>query len=730
MKNSRFTLAALALVVVTAACKKDVEEKKSPSYSSVESTTEMKVPSNFNFETDREVNFSFNLEQPPMNGKYRIEVYDFVPTAGRGVVQSAFVGSGSTYNGTMRIPSAIDQLYVVTYAPDGSSFTTVVPVSGNSVSHTFYKGKTGKKTGIVSTDCNSGCDQNVSGHSGWWNADDKDEVYCVTGNYNGGGINIKKGATVRLCGTGNIGNISIDKGVLEITSGADVTINNLSLNSGQTQLIVHNGATLTTTNWFSPNSEIYNAGTMNVTAFNLNSNSDLENVGTFNITGNQYTSFNGDVENNGTMFINHILTLNGSSEVVNNCTFLVGKDMTFNGKFFNHAFLEVEEDVHFNGSGRLFEYNGAMALFGNLSMDGKIEGFGSSSLVKVLGTSTSNSSADIKGNIEFCDVDGIEGFASNTIRDGAVESCDLYIPTSSCNSEGNGTPAIADADGDGVADNLDAYPNDGSRAANSYYPSENQFGTLGFEDLWPSYGDYDFNDLVVDYRHQYVLNANNNVVDLKSKFVTRAIGGSFENGFGFQLDVNSGDVSSVSGTQYTEGIINTGANGTESGQSKATIIVYDNAYEILQNAGGSFVNTVEGNPYVTPDTMEVTVAMNSPVSQASMGDAPFNPFIFVDGERGREVHLAGAAPTALADNSYFGTAKDNTTPGSETTYKSVDNLPWAINVTTGFSYPEEKIDIVQVYSLFSNWAQSGGLSDTDWHQDNPGYIDSEKLYQN
>ena len=46
-----------------------------------------------------------------------------------------------------------------------------------------------------------------------------------------------------------------------------------------------------------------------------------------------------------------------------------------------------------------------------------------------------------------------------------------------------------------------------------YYPVRaNGWGTLMFEDLWPAYGDYDFNDLVLNYKIQLYMN-NKNMVD-------------------------------------------------------------------------------------------------------------------------------------------------------------------------------------------------------------------------
>ncbi len=61
------------------------------------------------------------------------------------------------------------------------------------------------------------------------------------------------------------------------------------------------------------------------------------------------------------------------------------------------------------------------------------------------------------------------------------------------------------------------------------------FGTLAFEDLWPARGDYDFNDLVVDYQFEITANVSNYLESLKVKSVIKALSFLMKNGFGFQL---------------------------------------------------------------------------------------------------------------------------------------------------------------------------------------------------
>ena len=60
----------------------------------------------------------------------------------------------------------------------------------------------------------------------------------------------------------------------------------------------------------------------------------------------------------------------------------------------------------------------------------------------------------------------------------------------------------ADTDLDGVDDCNDDFPNDPERTTLNTY-----VGSLAYEDLWPSRGDYDYNDMVVDYDIDHILNA-------------------------------------------------------------------------------------------------------------------------------------------------------------------------------------------------------------------------------
>ncbi len=290
------------------------------------------------------------------------------------------------------------------------------------------------------------------------------------------------------------------------------------------------------------------------------------------------------------------------------------------------------------------------------------------------------------------------------------------------------TGPVKDADGDGVDDDMDDYPNDVTRAFNVYYPNETDWGTVAFEDLWPGKGDYDFNDLVTDYHFKSVLNSSNQLVEFYTDYSVRAVGASMKNGFGFMLGGNPANVASVNGTHYTENYIHTNGNGTEQGQTNTVIILFDNAFRNIGSSGSAFINTKQEVPYVNPDTNQLHVVYAHPVSVSTTGTAPYNPFLIVNGERGKEIHLAGQKPTDLVNNSYFDTYADATDAATGKYYQTKTNLPWALDLPVSFAYPLEQVDILSAYNHFGQWAESGGTDYPDWYMDKPGYRVNSNIF--
>ncbi len=333
----------------------------------------------------------------------------------------------------------------------------------------------------------------------------------------------------------------------------------------------------------------------------------------------------------------------------------------------------------------------------------------------------------------FIDYDGVHGEMKIAHDIAAVKLDDLSPKQSSA------TDHDADSDQDGVYDVNDDYPFDKQRAYNISYYGDAPV-SLAFEDNWPSLGDFDFNDLVVDVSMHFVTNARDQIVALTARIKVRAIGAKFINGFGFRLrGITPQAILSVSGNRLSEGIVQLNANGTEAGQGEATIIAFDNPFPILPPpGGGTGVNTTKSAAFVDPVEIEVQVLFQD--EGILGGGVPLyygkfirqhqaiNPFIFINGQRGREVHLPGYPPTDLANTGRFGSVDDASDPASGKFYTSNENFPWAILIPQSFDYPVEKSQITAAHLKFGLWAQSSGMLYRNWYKNLPGYRRDALIY--
>lgn len=186
------------------------------------------------------------------------------------------------------------------------------------------------------------------------------------------------------------------------------------------------------------------------------------------------------------------------------------------------------------------------------------------------------------------------------------------------------------------------------------------------------------------------------------------VGGSFHNGFGIELGMEESLIESFTGSLLTEGLINLNGKGLEAGQAKPVIIPFDDAWDQ--------VNTGE---------MVFTLSYVSPIAADQFGT--INPFIFINGDRGREVHFADFSPTSLVNTDYFGTANDDSNTSTGRYYKNATNLPWGIDIIHDFIYLQEKQAIINGYNKFADWAESGGVDYPDWYKNQDGYRNDQYL---
>ena len=87
-----------------------------------------------------------------------------------------------------------------------------------------------------------------------------------------------------------------------------------------------------------------------------------------------------------------------------------------------------------------------------------------------------------------------------------------------------------------------------------------------------------------------------------------------------------------------------------------------------------------------------------------------------------EVHVAGYAPTDLANTKLFGQGNDKSSADEKRYYLSSENLAWGVVIPTDFAWPLEYKNIKDVYTNFVGWVTSGGKENKDWYNSHNGQV--------
>jgi LruC domain-containing protein len=331
---------------------------------------------------------------------------------------------------------------------------------------------------------------------------------------------------------------------------------------------------------------------------------------------------------------------------------------------------------------------------------------------------------------------GFEDYLRTSSSDHDFNDVTLAVHVSPSTAIGNlsGLPQLVsstadgDRDGDGVRDSVDEFPDSANKAFSRWYPGSSSWGTLAYEDSWPSKGDYDFNDIVVRYRSREILNAARLVSALEIDLRLDARGGVYHSGFALGLPgVTSSQIASAT-------LI--APNGSSSsvvplvGQTNAVFEIFSDAYDLMPASSGAdecaiYYNTGTACPVLPTKAFKLIVDLVTPVG--NFPSVPYDPFIFRTNEtfngasyvqgvpKGTEVHLPGQAPSARADRALFNTVDDASNLTSGDTYKTATGLPWALNIPNEWIYPAERVDVVRPFPNIAPWAVSGGAQSKDWY---------------
>ena len=251
-------------------------------------------------------------------------------------------------------------------------------------------------------------------------------------------------------------------------------------------------------------------------------------------------------------------------------------------------------------------------------------------------------------------------------------------------------------------------------------------GVLSFEDFWPSKGDYDMNDMIVEYKREiYKSVLTSKVVKVIDTFVPKHDGANWQNGFGYQLTgIANSDIKKI--TVESGGIVSQFMEGQdrEPGQNYPTIILFDNQKAAINK---TFTVTIDVAQERFTETA-FTPFFNNKFWEQTYSKFNMNPFIIISANTGRdkEAHIVKFPPTSKMNFSYFGTGSDVSRPDEGLYYVNNENMPTGLQISgisvgtkrgTDFLVPVETTSILEAYPKFGDWASSFGASNPYWWKD-------------
>lgn len=226
-------------------------------------------------------------------------------------------------------------------------------------------------------------------------------------------------------------------------------------------------------------------------------------------------------------------------------------------------------------------------------------------------------------------------------------------------------------------------------------------GVYAFEDLWPWQGDYDMNDVVVDFDHMltfrggkvyketFTMTTYNNTVTLKD-------------GLAFKLKTK---------VKPSEILV----KRKEPGQDYYKTHTY-------KKEGDVYYLTDDVNKYLGY-TYVIVVVYDKAQSMSNL--AEYEPFIWREQENGKhwEMHLPFCKPTNKIDDSYFGTYDDKSDPSKGIYYVRNSVYPFAFYLANAKAEDffdtilkhGENQPISTYYPEFLRWSSTRGAENPDWY---------------
>lgn len=257
-------------------------------------------------------------------------------------------------------------------------------------------------------------------------------------------------------------------------------------------------------------------------------------------------------------------------------------------------------------------------------------------------------------------------------------------------------------------------------------------GFYAFEDLWPSMGDYDMNDIVIKVERETIFSSEkyetfSYLITVYSTYTT-----GLNNGLGIHW--RNGDQKYFGGGAQPEefSVCRTGDDVFEP-YTPADQQIYRAAIEQYEGRGTQrhYQLLTDNAKNETGNTFKVT--FKNTFKQDGFSSNNFEGFsVFIYRNQGtditsngqKEVHITYEYPSELIDRDYFGKGVDRSSLEIPIFYACEGNYPFAIflagatdaDIARLIDPKNEKRSIDRIYPGYLEWVTSNGQTNRDWYK--------------
>lgn len=267
---------------------------------------------------------------------------------------------------------------------------------------------------------------------------------------------------------------------------------------------------------------------------------------------------------------------------------------------------------------------------------------------------------------------------------------------------------------------------DDNRVGEVLIPS-GSWGTILFEDMFPSLGDYDFNDYVLKYQvSAQDLGFENGILTTSALRVgirVAAIGGSLPYTPYLRIsrlankDVGGMDIYKTSSTTMVESDAIVWENRGD--ENAPVILNFAKVASLIDRpAGNPYFNTEKDYAQVNNDNYEAIIYLEEPLPLNAL-DSGNGLDYYLKNNDGTEIHLQGIQPVSF--KYVFENNLDR-----NTYYRSDKGYVWALMIPADVRHVTEQTSFLSAYKDFERWVESGGKDAKDWYLKN---MDPDLLLQ-